>query len=65
MTDAHPPRTRPRSKSAANPASALPMPGLSERAQRLLTRRSHRAFGVELEPAGGGLARFAKTKASI
>lgn len=64
MTDAHPPRTHKRTKTVTNPASALPMPGLSERAQRLITR-SHKAFGVELEPAGGGLARFAKTKASI
>jgi len=63
--EAHPPRTHKRSsKSVANPASALPMPGLSERAQRLLAR-SNRAFGVSLEPAGGGLARWAKTKASI
>jgi len=60
----HPPRTHKRSKSVTNPASALPMPGLSERAKRLLAR-SNRAFGVSIEPAGGGLARWAKTKTAI
>ena len=47
-----------------NPSSAQPMPGLSKRAQALLAPKiTH--FCVAIEPAGSGLKRLAKTKASI
>lgn len=48
-----------------NPASAQPMPGLSKRAQKLLTRPNSSAFGVALEPAGSALVRLAKTRRAI
>lgn len=46
-------------------SSAQPMPGLSKRAQKLLTRPNSSKFAVALEPAGAALARLAKTKAAI
>lgn len=47
-----------------NPASAKPMGGLSERAQKELTRKRN-GFGVAIAPAGDGLARQHKLKARI
>lgn len=48
-----------------NPSSAQPMPGLSKRAQALLTRPNSSKFAVALEPAGSALVRLAKTRRSI
>ena len=48
-----------------NPASAQPMPGLSKRAQALLTRPNSSKIAVALEPAGSALVRLAKTRRSI
>lgn len=41
-----------------NPSSAQPMPGLSKRAQALLTRPSAGKFATAIEHAGSGLARL-------
>lgn len=46
-----------------NPASAQPMQGLSKRAQAQLKPRPY--LSTPIEPAGSGLVRWAKTKASI
>jgi hypothetical protein len=48
--------------SKSNPASALPMPGLSKRAQALLKPVPNQ---VVLEPKGSGIARQFKAKAGI
>ena len=48
-----------------SPASAQPMPGLSKRAQKLLTRPNSSKFAVALEPAGSALVRLAKTRRAI
>ena len=53
--------TAPQQKGS--PASAQPMPGLSKRAQKQLAPRPY--LSTPIEPAGSGLARWAKTKASI
>ena len=47
-----------------NPSSAQPMPGLSARAQKLL-QPMRNGFCTPIEPPGAGIARNAKTKASI
>ena len=48
-----------------NPQSAQPMPGLSKRAQALLTRPNSSKFAVALEPAGSALVRLSKVKRAI
>ena len=49
---------------AGSPSSAQPMPGLSARAQKLL-QPMRNGFCTPIEPPGAGIARNAKTKASI
>jgi len=51
-------------KPKGNPASSLPMRGLSKRATDLLQPRKH-GFCTPIEPPGSGLARNAKTKTRI
>jgi hypothetical protein len=59
--------TTPSDTTKGNPTSAQPMAGLSKRAQKLLDpkKNGHFRSGTQIEPQGGGLARHAKTKASI
>ena len=48
-----------------NPASSLPMPGLSKRAQEALKPRAQHMRSLVIEPAGSGVARHFKNKAAL
>lgn len=53
-------------QTAGSPASAQPIAGLSKRAQMLLDPRKNGHFrSAQIEPRESGIARQAKTKASI
>lgn len=52
-------------KQAGNPASSLPMPGLSKRAQEALKPKAQHMRCLAMEPEGGGVARHFKNKAAL